>query len=191
MSTALPITAEDEDEARQLVNTIAHHLGDKIYQRHPERYPDADVPAPLKKGGALTESNPNGNFGSIVAFHNGGPFVRLHIKKESEGEFAVSYTGSASYDKFGTQQDLWTYFEAFDTLLNQLDVFYDEYTITCPCGFEKTISPSFVEARESFNDHNAEQDDRISSGTLAGRNIEAHASERQNPSRLTQAESDA
>jgi hypothetical protein len=173
MSTRIPLDIDSEEEAKQLNRDIPHLLGDKLYQRNPDRYASVDVPDVLSSNPALSNApKSDTSFGAITAFRDGGPFASVTIwEGDEDSEYNVSYGGMAAWDKYGTINNLRTYFLAFDTLLSKLDVLYDEYTVTCPCGFEKTVGSSFVEVREAFNEHNDDHSDRISNTALMGREV--------------------
>lgn len=171
--TRIPLDIDSEAEAKHLDRTIAHHLGDKLYQRNPDRYPDVDVPELLtSNAGLASPSKTDSEFGPLIAFCDGGPFASIHIwEGDDEGEYKIAYTGQAAWDKYGTIHDLEAYFRAFDSLLSQLGVLHDEYTVTCPCGFEKTVGSSFTDVRKALNNHNADHDERIPNHVLMGREI--------------------
>lgn len=166
----IPVAVASSDEAHALSRALAHHLGDNLYQRRPDRYPTADVPAVLKDGNGYSAPPRSGNGpGPTIAFHNGGPFAGITLMQFDEG-WGVSYYGESAYEKYGTQADLRAYFDAFDTLLTELDALYDGYRVTCPCGYSAPVDGSFVAVRDAYKAHNDSHDEqRLSNATLTGR----------------------
>lgn len=171
----IPLTVETKEEGKQLRSTILHLLGDKLYQRHPEKYDNAEVPEPLASSrvlGTPTKSH-RSTFGSILTFKGDVSFAMLSLKYDPQEGIGYRLGAHAGWHKGGTEEDLHEYHKAFDTLLDRLGVLADSYCFTCPCGDEGVIEGGYTDVVEYINKHDEEDHNerRISTSTLIGREV--------------------
>jgi hypothetical protein len=171
----LPLDITTKKEVKEVRSTILHHLGDKLYQRHPEKYDDVDVPEPLKSSKALGTAprSKRATIGSIISFKNECPFAMLFLKYDPQDGIHYSLGSHAGWHKRGTEEDIIEYYKAFDTLLDRLGVLKDAYEFSCPCGDTEIISGGYVAVREYINEHNEvdHTERRISNSVLFGREV--------------------
>lgn len=160
----VPLAVDTLDEAKRLRSTIAYLLGSKIQQRHPERYPNVDVPEPLPTDKALGQPpNPkagHSHIGGVIAFRNGGPFTTIHLHYDDEMGATYMLSPGVGWDKHGSIEDFHRYKEAFDQLLDSLGVLHDTYRASCQCGWEKTSNKGYNELVSELRSHNQSHDKR-------------------------------
>lgn len=174
----IPLTISSKDEAKELRSTILCLLGDRIYQRHYDKYnTDVTIPEPLASSKALgtpSRRSTSSLFGSIISFKDNSPFAMLFLHYDPSEGVSYNLGTHAGWSKTGSEADVETYYEAFDTLLDDLDVLANEYRFICPCDNSELIfSGGYMELQKKIGSHNDKHhsESRISTMTLVNREV--------------------
>lgn len=177
MVTKLELAIDTKDDAQHLKSTLKHLLGDKLYQRHPERYnTDVEIPDSICSDKALgtPPARVSGtSLGSVLTFKNGIPFATVHLWYDPQDGPSYSLGGHAGWSKAGTTDDLREYWRALDSILEQLEMLPEAYEIRCPCGHTETVDAGHVPVKDAISAHYDEDhpESRISTMTLVEREV--------------------
>lgn len=177
MVTKLNLAIDTKDDAQHLKSTLKHLLGDKLYQRHPERYnTDVEIPDSICSDKALgtPPSRVSGtSLGSVLTFKNDISFAIVHLWYDPQDGPSYSLSGHAGWSKAGSVDDLREYWEALDSILEQLGVLPEAYEIHCPCGHTETVDAGHVPVKDAISAHYDDDhpENRISTTTLVERDV--------------------
>jgi hypothetical protein len=171
MNIPLEIT---KDEAQSIKATIAGLLGDNIYQRQdiPE---SVSLPPELRSvdGISSAPSRSTSSIGQILTFRNDHAFASLTFSFKPETGVEVGYGGYAGWHKGGSEEQLRTHWDGFQSLLEQFDVFHSNYEFSCCCGFEASVSNNWREISAVRSQHKENHpEDRIPITTLGSMGVE-------------------
>lgn len=177
MVTKLQLALDTKDDAQHLKSTLKHLLGDKLYQRHPERYDtDVEIPDSICSDKALgtPPARVSGtSLGSVLTFKGDISFATVHLWYDPEDGPSYSLGAHAGWSKGGDADDVREYWEALDSILEQLGVLPEAYEIRCPCGHTETVSAGHVTVKDAISTHYDDDhpENRIPTMTLAERKV--------------------
>lgn len=184
MVTRVPLTLQTKAEVQELKSQLAYLLGDRIYRTYKEPLDkQVEIPSTVCSDKAL--SNPPArvsgkSLGIVLSFRNDGCFATIHLWHSPGEGGSYSLGAHAGWTKNGTEDDLADYWNAFDSILNQLGVLAPAYDFTCPCGFSERINGGHRAVREVISTHHKQDHDerRISTTTLVGQEVTIAQEER-------------
>lgn len=177
MVTKLQLALDTKDEVQHLKSTLKHLLGDKLYQRHPEKYnTDVDIPDSIRSDKALgtPPARASGSsLGSVLTFKGDIPFATVHLWYDPKDGPSYSLGAHAGWTKAGDVDDVREYWKALDSILDQLGVLPEAYEIRCPCGETTTVAAGHVPVKDAISTHYDDDhpESRISTMTLVEREV--------------------
>ena len=193
MVTKLQLALDTKADAQHLKSTLKHLLGDKLYQRHPERYDtDVEIPDSICSDKALgtPPARVSGtSLGSVLTFKNEMPFATVHLWYDPQDGPSYSLGAQAGWSKRGSVEDVRQYWKALDSILEQLGVLPEAYEIRCPCGHAETVSAGHVPVKDAISTHYDDDhpENRISTMTLVEREVVPVYNTSDQPSQTTPA----
>lgn len=177
MVTRLPLKLDTKADAQRLKSHLKYLFGDSHQQRHADRYEDdIEIPETVCTTQAIGTPPPRtsgDSLGSVLTFRSGGSFAMLHVWYEPGEGASYSLGAHAGWDKHGTKDDIREYWQAMDSVLDQLGVLPEAYEFSCPCGGVETVEGGYLEINDTIRQHNdeAHKESRISTTVLINREV--------------------
>jgi hypothetical protein len=173
MVIQVPLAIDSSSSVQDLKDAVRHHLADDSYGRSPIEY-DAppQISDPLEAEKALSRPGhkcSGRNLGVVISFRGNRPFATVHFWEDPA---SYSLGGHAGWSDAGDSDTLMDYYDALDTLLDDLGVLHDTYELSCPCGESHRTTGGYRQVQEWFANHNdAAHGERVSNSVLVKQEV--------------------